>query len=300
VLILFYQSQQAAVDEYQGRKFDSYGVGLRYLLTHGYAADYHILGEPTGMTPWVGQMGTVWAKVTTYGTFAHTAFASSAINAIDEMWLLWKGLDSWIEEFKKKNVFMGVAAEVNRAAINGGLPWRAARTPNVCNMYIDIRFPPDQYPTDIQREFKSVVSNIAENKLKMPVDIEFYVSRPGTLIPSDHPVITSIVDAHEKVTGETTTPSFTVPFCTDAIDANRLGIPTVNYGAAATRSRDKGKESSESIRQKDTRSSEGEFIYIDDMVTCSQVYGVAAINLTNTEIPDLKAKRFVMPGVIGL
>jgi acetylornithine deacetylase len=57
--------EKAAVDEFQGREYDSYGVGLRYLMIHGYAADYHILGEPTGNLPQIGRMGTVWAKLIT-------------------------------------------------------------------------------------------------------------------------------------------------------------------------------------------------------------------------------------------
>ena len=149
--------EMAPVDEFQGKHYHGYGMGTRFMLIHGVSADYHFLGEPTGQTPSTGLMGTTWAKVTTQGDFSHTAFSDTSLSAIDEMWLLWRELTPWIDEYKKRNVHMGVIPAVNRAALRGGLPWRAARTPNQCSLYIDIRFPPTRFPIDVEREFTEAI-----------------------------------------------------------------------------------------------------------------------------------------------
>lgn len=128
-----------SVDEFTGRRYDSQGVGLRYLLQHGYVADFHILGEPTGLVPHVGHMGSTWAKITTSGSFTHSAWADRSTSAIDEMWTLRHELNDWVADYRKNFVFQGVAPQVNFAAIRGGHPWRAARTANTCSMYVDIR-----------------------------------------------------------------------------------------------------------------------------------------------------------------
>ena len=114
------------------------------------------------------------------------------MSAIDEMWLLWRELTEWIDEYKKRNVHMGVVPAVNRAALRGGLPWRAARTPNRCSLYVDIRYPPTRFPIDVEREFTAVVRKIAKDKLQRDVDIEYYMSRAGTQLPDNHAVIQAL------------------------------------------------------------------------------------------------------------
>jgi acetylornithine deacetylase/succinyl-diaminopimelate desuccinylase-like protein len=281
--------EMAPVDEFQGKHYHGYGMGLRFLLIHGVAADYHFLGEPTGQIPSTGMMGTVWAKVTTHGDFSHSAFLDNSLSAIDEMWPLWHGLEEWIAEYREQNTFMDVVPVVNRASIRGGMPWRASRTANLCSLYVDIRFPPTRYPIDIQREFTAAVQKIAKQKLKRPVEVEFYMSRGGTLIPEDHVAIKAIVDAHRDTTDEHVRAKFSPPFCTDAIDANRLGIPTVVYGSGGDdrRSTDKG----------DPRAKEGEFVYIDDMVNAAATFMNACMRLNDIDLERVIAMRGPMPGV---
>src|SRR5690606_16959371 len=126
--------------------------------------------------------GAVWAKVTVSGSFSHTAFSDHAVNAVEEMWALWRGLDDWIAEYQDANTREGIRPQVNRSAIRGGMPWRAARTPSSCSMYIDIRLPPDRYPVDVQREFEGAVRDVAARVLRSPADVEWYFSRPGTMV----------------------------------------------------------------------------------------------------------------------
>jgi acetylornithine deacetylase len=282
--------EMAPVDEFQGKHYHGYGMGLRHLLIHGVAADYHFLGEPTAQVPSTGMMGTTWAKISVHGDFAHSAFHDSTLSALDEMWLLWHGLDGWIAEYKKQHTYAGVVPSVNRACMRGGLPWRAARTCNLAQLYVDIRFPPQRYPIDVQREFTQVVQRIANDKLQRPVEVDYYMSRPGTELPATHPVVQAVVDAHRETNGVSVPAMFSPPFCTDAIDANRLGIPTCVYGSGGT-SRLAAPGSG------DIRSKEGEFVLIDDMIKEAAVMMNAAMRLNDIPRDRMMAMRGAMPGV---
>ena len=270
--------EQAPIDEFKGPAYDGYGVGMRYLLTHGYTADYHILGEPTGMTPLLGNWGTTWAKVTTLGEFAHTAWADLHLNAIEEMWTLWRALDDWIREHRKANGYMGVAPQVNRAAIRGGLPWKAARTPASCSMYIDIRVPPNKRLIDVQQGFEAEVQRIAREKLQKPVSLQWYVSRPGTVIDASELVAQSICKAHRRVIGSDVEPSFAQPWCSDATDSNRYGIPTIIYGQGRHAKPDAGVHG-HGHGPKDSRIKEGESVHVEDLYKATSIYALAMMEL---------------------
>ena len=282
--------EMAAVDEFQGKHYHGYGMGLRYMLIHGVTADFHFLGEPTAQVPSTGVMGTTWAKVSVHGDFAHSAFHDSTLSALDEMWLLWQELGAWIAEYKKQHTYQGIVPAVNRACMRGGLPWRAARTCNLAQLYVDIRFPPNRYPIDVQREFTEVVTRIAQQKLQRPVDIEYYMARPGTEISATHAVVQSVVDAHHETTGADVPARFCPPYCTDAIDANRLGIPTCIYGSGGT-------SPTAGPRAGDLRAKEGEFVLIDDMVNEAAVMMRAAMRLNDIPRDRVVAMRAAMPGV---
>ena len=179
---------------------------------------------------------------------------------------------------------------VNRACLRGGLPWRASRTCNLASLYVDIRFPPTRYPIDVQREFNEVVESIAREKLQRPVDIEYYMSRGGTQLPDDHEVIQAVVDAHRDTNGEEVPAMFCPPFCTDAIDANRLGVPTCVYGTGGGNLR--------SAEGSDPRAKEGEFVLIDDMVSEAATMMNAAMRLNDIGLDKVIAMRRPMPSVI--
>ena len=282
--------EMAPVDEFQGKHYHGYGMGMRFMLIHGVTADFHFLGEPTGQTPSTGMMGTTWAKITTHGDFSHSAFHDHSLSALDEMWLIWHELSDWIAHYKTQNTYRGVTPAVNRACLRGGLPWRAARTCNMASLYVDIRFPPTRYPIDVQREFNEAVQRIARDKLQRPVGIEYYMSRAGTQLPDNHEVVQAIVDAHRDTNGEEVPAQFCPPFCTDAIDANRLGVPTCVYGSGGGNVR--------SADGKDPRAKEGEFVLIDDMVSEAATMMNAAMRLNDIGLDKVIAMRRPMPSVI--
>ena len=270
--------------------YDSYGMGTRHLIVHGTAVDYHLLAEPTAMVPFLGNPGTTWAKVTVAGSYSHTAFSDHSINSIEEMWKLWRGLDEWVDKYKADNEFGGIMPQVNRAAIRGGDPWRAARTPAHCSMYIDIRFPPDRFPVEVQREFEAAVNEVAERDLEGPAHVEWYISRPGTVLSRDHPLVTSVSAAHRDVIGEGGDPVLGVCVCSDGMDANRFGIPTLQYGAGRAPDATGGRE-----YNADPRGKRGESVRLDDISALAGVFTLATDTLMAGGLEGVRASRLPMP-----
>ena len=61
-------------------------------------------------------------------------------------------LNAWIPDYVSRNAIGDFKPKVNIAAIEGGWPWRGARTPDTCTIYMDVRTTPDVLPVEIYRE----------------------------------------------------------------------------------------------------------------------------------------------------
>ena len=286
--------EMAPVDEFEGRDYDGYGTGMWHLVSHGVAADVHVLPEPTGLNVHVGMFGTVWAKITTHGAFAHTAWSATQPSAIKRMRPVMDALEAWSGEYKKRSTFMGVEPQVNVAAIRGGLPWRAARTPNVCRLYVDVRVAPQVFPIDVQLELRRLIAEVAERE-RFAVDIEFYMSRPGTLLSPSHTIVRTVAGAHQHFTGGDPNVSFAPPFCTDAIDSNRFGIPTVVYGAGGRARSSAGNGRAD--MSTDARAFDGEYVSVSDVATAARVFAQTALEICSGDRTQFIRERRPMPAV---
>ena len=162
----------------------------------------------------------------------------------------------------KRNEFGGTQPKVNIAAIEGGWPWRGARTPDTCSIYIDVRTPPDALPIDAYREVRNLLRDLEKQHAELKGTItDVYVSAPGTSIPDDHELIQTIVMAHTQQLGEPPKTGNEIWY-SDAAHMNRYGIPTVNYGSACRiRSGGGGFDTHQ-----------GEAVHIGDMLDIVKVY----------------------------
>lgn len=255
--------EKAPYGRFQGAKYEGYGVGTSYALGHGVTADCCILGEPTGNTIGLSNMGVLWVRFRTTGTMAHTQAAKSAENAIDKMRRVLDKLDLWFKEHPNRHEFNGVRPSADITAIEGGWPYRAGRTPVFCEAYACIRTPPGVTPLDIYRELRDLVDSYRREDPSLDVDVELYVTKNGAEISADEPVVRALAAAHEKIVG--IVPKF-VPrgayMDSSTLIAN--GIPTAVYGASGrVRGSDAGGGS--------WNPHEGEHTYMPDLVTSTEV-----------------------------
>ena len=196
--------EKAPIEEFQGLEFSGYGSGSKYLVTHGITADFAILAEPTGLKICTANMGCLWARVSVAGTVAHAALSrrEGAVNAIELMAELQSDLQAWIAAYEDAHIFMGEHPNVTLSAIRGGDPWRLARNPHDCHVYLDIRTVPGQSTEAIKRSLRQCLVGFAARTGTQEPKIHVYVTDPPMLIDETLPVVESLGEAHMALTGE--------------------------------------------------------------------------------------------------
>jgi len=261
--------EKAPVNDYEGRQYQGYGVGTKYAITHGAVADCCILGEPTNMMLIPRHCGTTWIKITVPGRLIHTAWSDVNSNAINKSRKVLNAIHEWIPGYCKRNQLGEFQPRVNVSAIEGGWPWRGARTPDNCCIYVDVRTLPENLPVDAYNEVRELIRNVVSEHSELEgTKAEIFVSAPGTSIPDDHELITTIIDAHTQLLNKA--PEMGVEtWYSDAAHMNRYGIPTVNYGSAG-RIRSGGGGFS---------THQGEAVHIGDMLDIIKVYIQVLITL---------------------
>jgi len=254
--------EKSPVNNFDGRQYQGYGVGTKFAITHGAVADYCILGEPTNMMLIARHCGTTWVKITVPGHLIHTAWSDVGKNAINKSRLILDAIHDWIPAYVEKHALGDFRPRVNVAAIEGGWPWRGARTPDGCSIYLDVRSLPDELPTSTYMEVRDMVNAVVRAHPQLEgTKVEIFVSAPGTSIPDDHELVQSIISAHKNQLG--TAPQMgTETWYSDAAHMNRYGIPTVNYGSAGRIRTGGGGFSTH----------QGEHVHIGDMVDITKVY----------------------------
>lgn len=224
--------EKAPVNDFDGRQYQGYGPGTKYAITHGAVADYCILGEPTNMMLIPRHCGTTWFKIQVPGMLIHTAWSEPDRNSISNATLVLNRLHEWMPEYIERERIGEYRPKVNIAAIEGGWPWRGARTPDACAIYMDVRTMPSVLPVDIKRELQQMIRELAQEHACLEgTTVDVYVTAPGTEIPEDHELVTTIIDAHTTQLGKPPEIGNEIWY-SDAAHMNRYGIPTVNYGSA--------------------------------------------------------------------
>lgn len=265
--------EKAPVDDFEGRQYQGYGVGTKYAITHGAVADFCILGEPTNMMLIPRHCGTTWLRITVPGRLIHTAWSDADANAINKARKILNAIHDWMPDYCQRNRVGDFQPRVNVSAIEGGWPWRGARTPDNCRIYMDVRTLPEALPVQAYNEVRELVAELVKASEELAgVKVEVFLSAPGTSVPDDHELVRTIVSAHSDQLGEAPKMGMETWY-SDAAHMNRYGIPTVNYGSAGR------------IRKTDGggfSTAQGEAVHIGDMLDIIKVYIQSMLMLCGT------------------
>jgi acetylornithine deacetylase len=212
----------------QGAEYRGYAAGSRYLVGHGGAADYCILGEPTENKLVLAHFGTLWLRLRVRGPFIHTAFSSGRLeeNSIVKMRGVLDSALAFLPEWEKEMSYGDVAGVANIGAIQGGFGWRTSRTPHATDLFLDLRVPPNVAMADARRRALAWARGLEG------VEAEVYVTAPGAEVDEGSAVVGAVATAHEEVFGAVPERDVTRWF-SDASVLSRYGIATVNYGTSS-------------------------------------------------------------------
>ncbi len=253
--------------EFKGKEYRGYGVGTHYLVNHGVLPDMCILGEPTDMHVVLEHFGSLWVRISCTGIYVHTAFCEGReeMNSIRRMHELMNEILKWIGVWEKKASYGGRKAIVNLGGIRGGHAWRASRTPEKTDLFLDVRVPPNIPMSDARRDIQQVFFDLEKRHPDWGLEFETYVSVPGARIREDHEMIKAIDANHERIVGKPPKREV-VAWCSDASVLSRYGIETVNYGPSSG-----------------PRDAEGEKVKIKTLVDITKIYALTAAELCGVE-----------------
>ncbi len=255
--------EKAQWGEFNGRQYRGYGYGTHYLVNHGVLPDMCILGEPTDMHVVLEHFGSMWVRISCKGIYVHTAFCEGReeMNSIRRMVELMPPILKWIERWEKKASYGGKKALVNLGGIHGGHAWRASRTPEKTDLFLDVRVPPTIPIAAARRDIQRLFLLLARTHSDWGLEFETYVSVPGARISEEHEMIRAIDRSHKRITGKTPEREV-VTWCSDASVLSRYGIETVNYGPSSG-----------------PRDKEGEKVRIQTLVEITKIYALTAAEL---------------------
>jgi len=271
------ETEKAAVDEYRGSSVSGYGVGTRHMVLHGISADYSILCEPTNLRACTANMGVLWVKITVGGTVSHAANSRhpSVINAIAEMHSLQSKLEKWIEQYEAAHVYLGEHPNITVAAIRGGMPWRLARNPFECSLYLDIRTIPGQTAEQVKRSLRAVLRDFAQARGRPEPVLEVLVNDPPTTIAGTEVITKVVCEAHKRVTGKET-PFIIRRTGADSTHLNRYDVTCLTYGPGGRTHPD----------AKALMHAVGEHAHVDNLLTAARVYVDTALTLCSQTVTD--------------
>jgi len=254
--------------EHQGKEYRGYGFGTHYLVTHGVLPDMCILGEPTDLKVVLEHFGSMWVRVSCTGIYVHTAFCEGReeMNSIRRMHELMNAIMQWTAAWEKKAAYGGKKAIVNLGGIHGGHSWRASRTPERTDLFLDVRVPPTIPMNEARRDAQSMFLELQKKHPDWGLEFETYVSVPGAQIKEDHPMIRAIDANHQRVLGQKPDREV-VCWCSDASVLSRYGIDTVNYGPSSG-----------------PRDAEGEKVRIQTLVDVTKIYALTTAELCGVSL----------------
>jgi acetylornithine deacetylase len=255
--------EKTQVGEFTGKEFRGYGCGTHYLVNHGTLPDLCILGEPTDMQLVLGHYGSLWVRISTRGLYVHTAFGPGRENenSLRRMHDVIAQVLKWIPWWQQKTTYGNKKGFVNLGAIRSGHPWRASRTPQRTDLFLDVRVPPTLPMNQARHELKKLFLDLETQFPDYGLEFETYVSVPGAEIAADHEMVKAIEKNHRRIMGAAPKRD-TVLWSSDASVLTRYGVPTVNYGPSSG-----------------PRDQEGEKVRIQTLLDITKIYALTAADL---------------------
>lgn len=270
--------EKAQVNRFHGKSYRGAGVGARYLMDHGVTADMCIIGEPTGLRMQIGNAGLVWAEVTVEGP-AKT-FVMKALEVA-------RAIQAWEADYQRQFPHPFMLPTVQIGAIDGGNPFKPGTNP-VTKIYVIVKTLPQVPTMKIRRELENVCAAAAAREKDITTRVKLYLSTDGYEIPEDDYVVKAMGAAHREVNGSPMEFSEPVRYgiTSDGSRIHQYGVSVITYGAGFGThlvDPDEQETGAEWDRPSGTRRGVG----IRNMVRCSSVYALAALDICSKSRSEL-------------
>jgi acetylornithine deacetylase/succinyl-diaminopimelate desuccinylase-like protein len=265
--------EKAQIGRFQGKSYRGAGVGARYLMDHGVMADMCIIGEPTGLHLQIGNAGLVWARVSVDGRATKFVLAACRVA---------QAIQDWEKEYQRKYTHKFMLPTVQIGAIDGGNAFKPGTRPTT-DIFVIVKTLPGTAPLAIKRELEVVCEKLRKREKDiLDVRVDLYLSTDGYEIPKSEYVVKAMERAHKTVFGRPVPYSKPIRYGITS-DGSRIaayGVPAITYGPGfGTHLVDPTE--TKAPPEWDTPSGVRRGVGIENMVNCTKVYAMAALDICN-------------------
>ena len=262
--------EKAQVGRFAGKSYRGGGVGARYMMDHGVTADMCIIGEPTGLHLQIGNAGLVWAQVTVEGR---------AENFVLQAFKVAQAIQDWEKDYQRKYKHRFMLPTIQIGAVEGGNPFKPGTRP-VTELFVIVKTLPGTAPMTIQREIEAVCAKVVKKEKDIKTRVELYLSTDGYEISQNEYVVKAMEKAHREVFGKSVeySPPKRYGITSDGSRIAQYGVPAITYGPGfGTHLVDPTE--TRAPAEWDTPSGLRRGVGIDNMVNCTKVYALAALDI---------------------
>jgi acetylornithine deacetylase len=267
------ETEKAPTGSFDGPGFRAGGWGTFYASLHGVLADAAIVGEPTGLRVQTGNSSYAFARVRTTGRSQHTWSKERGDDAIEKAVAVLAELRAWESTFEASHPHPRMGSRIGFGAISGGRPFQPCVNPAAsCELFLDLRFPPDATIVAVQRELADFLGELRRRRPELETELTFFLCRNGYEIGDQEPVVTAVEAAHDAVLGGAPgrPERYRYDVSADTSILSEFGVPGLTFGPGGIR-RDGGYS---------VYDEHGELVSIDNLHACTRVYAHAAAALT--------------------
>jgi acetylornithine deacetylase/succinyl-diaminopimelate desuccinylase-like protein len=265
--------EKAQVGRFQGKTYRGAGVGARYLMDHGVMADMCIIGEPTGLQLQIGNSGLFWARVSVDGKATKFVLAACKVA---------QAIQDWEKEYQRKYTHPFMLPTVQIGAIDGGNAFKPGTRPTT-DIFVIVKMLPGTPPLALKREIEQVCENVRKQESDiLDIRVDLYLTTPGYEISKEEPLVKAMEEAHKKVFNADVPYAKPIRYGITS-DGSRIaayGVPAITYGPGfGTHLVDPTETKAGEEWDSPTGVRRG--VGITNMVNCSKVYAMAALDICN-------------------
>ena len=224
--------------------------------------------EPTGGVVWNANRGAITLRVTTRGKTAHVGRQHEGVNAFEGMLAVAQALVELKHEVENYTTAYHIAPDVARRSIlmlggrtEGGTNFNAV--PDECWFTVDRRINPEEdFDVEKQRLFDAI------DRVRGPVSVDVEVIQEGRASGSDEhgPLGRALAESIADITGR----AARFEMCPGLLEIRfyaERGVPAFAYGPGLLT----------------VSHGPDEFVPIDRIVECAQIYALTAVRLLNEQ-----------------
>src|SRR5690625_4382871 len=142
-------------------------------------------GEPTKLFPVIAHKGCDYFEETFHGKSVHSSVPENGSNAIFAADFIERIENTLIPEYNAKNHDLVGSPTINAGLIQGGAhsnipfllgetPTFSATIPDLCKVYLDVRWTPDQTIQEVTDDIKKIIDEVKANRSDISADIQYY------------------------------------------------------------------------------------------------------------------------------